>query len=426
MNTTELLKKATLLDRNDILKSYRREFHYPGTKGKKKIYLCGNSLGLMPKGLEKALTQECKDWAQWAVEGHWKAKTPWVNYHKYFSALLAPLCGAKTSEVVAMNSLSVNLHLALASFYKPTQKRFLILHESKAFSSDLYALTSAVKMHGLNPKNCLIAVDKLDSRQIIKTIEKHKDNLALVLLGGVNYYSGEVVDMQKITKAGHHAGALVGFDLAHAIGNISLKLHTWKVDFAVWCSYKYLNSGPGATGGLFVHEIHGNNPQTPRLSGWWGHDEKTRFAMPSTFVPTKGAEGWQLSNAPVFNLVAQRLSLNLFKKAGYKNIIEKGSRMSAFFIECLQALGEKKETEKRPYAFRLITPLAPQARGCQLSLEIEHDGKDLFEALEKYGVIGDWREPNVIRLSPVPLYNTYTEVYQVAAFLCKKAYWKVS
>lgn len=422
----QLLKKAALLDRKDPLKSYRKAFHYPQAKGKKTTYLCGNSLGLMPKGLEKAFAQECKDWARWAVEGHWKAKHPWVNYHKDFSALLAPLCGARASEVVAMNSLTVNLHLALASFYKPTKKRFLVLHEKKAFSSDLYALESVVKLHGLNPKKCLVAVDSLDTRHIIHIIKKYQDELALVLLGGVNYYSGEVLNMQKITKVSHQAGALVGFDLAHAIGNVPLKLHAWNVDFAVWCSYKYLNAGPGATGGLFIHETHGKNPQTPRLAGWWGHDEKTRFAMPPTFVPMNGAEGWQLSNAPVFNLVAQRVSLNLFKKAGYKNVFEKGRTMGDFFIECLQILGKKSAQEKRPYTFRLITPSDAKARGCQLSFQIENEGKTLFEALEKAGIMGDWREPNVIRLSPVPLYNTYTEIYQAAMLLCKKAYWNMS
>jgi len=419
-----LLKQAQLLDRTDTLKSFRKAFHYPTAKGKKTTYLCGNSLGLMPKGLDIAFAQECKDWARWGVEGHWKAKNPWVDYHKKFSALLAPLCGAKTSEVVAMNSLTVNLHLALASFYKPTKKRFVILHESKAFSSDLYALESVVRMQGLNPLKCLMSIDSLDTKNIIKTITDLDDKLALVLLGGVNYYSGEVLNMQKITKAAHAVGAYVGFDLAHAIGNVPLKLHAWNVDFAVWCSYKYLNGGPGATGGLFIHDAHGQNTRTPRLAGWWGHDEKTRFAMPSKFSPMLGAEGWQLSNAPVFNLVAQSLSLELFKQADLKAVFEKGSRMSSFFLECLETLGEKKILEKRSYAFELLTPLDEKARGCQLSFKIAHQGKELFETLEKAGFMGDWREPDVIRLSPVPLYNTYTEVYRVAELLCKKAYWQ--
>jgi kynureninase len=420
----ELSKKAGALDRQDPLKAYRKRFHYPTAKGAKTVYLCGNSLGLMPKGLEKALAQECKDWARWAVEGHWKAKHPWVDYHQDFSKLLAPLCGAKKHEVVAMNSLTVNLHLALASFYKPTKKRFLILHEHKAFSSDLYALASAVEMKGLDPSACLIGVDELSSKQILKTIRKHADQLALVLLGGVNYYTGEVLDMQKITKAAHEAGALVGFDLAHAIGNVPLKLHAWKVDFAVWCSYKYLNAGPGAAGGLFVHEKHGRDAKTPRLAGWWGHDKKSRFAMPPLFQPMSGAEGWQLSNAPVFNMVAQRLSLHIFHDAGLAAVYEKGTRLSNFFLECLSALGEEKVKETRPYAFELITPLDEERRACQLSFKIQKEGHTLFQALEKAGFMGDWREPQVIRISPVPLYNTYTEVYQVAAFLCKRAYWK--
>lgn len=419
-----LLKKAKSLDQQDPLKSFRKAFEYPSIKGKSTVYLCGNSLGLMPKGLHKAFEQECKDWAKWGVEGHWKAKNPWVDYHKPFAKLLAPLCGAKPTEVVAMNSLTVNLHLALASFYKPTKQRYIILHENKAFSSDLYALESVVQMHGLNPKKCLVAIDSLDTKTIVNAIAECGDRLALVVLGSVNYYSGEVLDMQKITAAAHKTGALAGFDLAHAIGNIPLKLHAWNVDFAVWCSYKYLNSGPGATGGLFVHETHSNNVLTPRLAGWWGHNEKTRFEMPSTFDAMTGAEGWQLSNAPVFNMVAQKLSLSLFKKAGVPTVFEKGRQLNAFFIECLESLGKKQDREKRNYSFSVISPVSPKIRGSQVSIQINENGKILFKELEKAGFIGDWREPNVIRLSPVPLYNSYLEVYKVAAFLCKKAVWK--
>ena len=419
-----LFKKAKSLDQQDPLKSFRKAFEYPSIKGKSTVYLCGNSLGLMPKGLQKAFEQECKDWAKWGVEGHWKAKNPWLNYHKPLSKLLSQLCGTNSSEVVAMNSLTVNLHLALASFYKPTKQRYLILHESKAFSSDLYALASTVQMHGLSPSKCLVSVDSLDTETIIKAIAEHGDKLTMVMLGGVNYYSGEVLDMQKITSAAHKVGAVAGFDLAHAIGNVPLKLHAWKVDFAVWCSYKYLNSGPGATGGLFIHDTHGKNPNTPRLAGWWGHNETTRFAMPSQFDASPGAEGWQLSNAPVFNMVAQKLSLSVFQKAGVKKIFEKGSQLNAFFLECLQTLGEKCLDDKRSNSFTVISPVSPKTRGCQVSIQIKTNGKKLFSDLEKAGFIGDWREPDVIRLSPVPLYNTYFEVYQVVAFLCKKAYWE--
>jgi kynureninase len=418
-----LYKKALGLDKADVLKSFRSKFHYPKGLGIHSIYFCGNSLGLMPKGVEKALAQECKDWANWAVEGHWKAEHPWIDYHKPFSKLLAPLCGAKASEVVAMNSLTVNLHVALASFYRPTKKRFVILYEAQAFSSDLYALESLIKLRGLNPKECLRTVSQLDSHTIVQAIHDLGDRLALVCLGGVNYYSGELLDLKKITAAAHEVGALAGFDLAHAIGNVPLKLHTWKVDFAVWCTYKYLNSGPGAAGGLFVHEQHGNNKAIPRMAGWWGQEEKERFAMKPGFKPMQGAEGWQLSNAPVFNMAAQRVALTLFKEAGLANVYNKGKTMGEYFMECLITLGAPVKQERRLYSFSIITPSHAARRGCQLSLRIHgKKGQALFTVLEKAGIIGDWREPDVIRLTPVPLYNSYQEVYRAAETLCKNAY----
>lgn len=419
----DLFKKALRLDKTDVLKSFKNQFHHPRLLGKNSIYFCGNSLGLMPKGVDNALLQECSDWSNWAVEGHWKAKNPWLDYHKAYSKLLAPLCGAKASEVVVMNSLTVNLHVALASFYRPTKKRFVILYEANAFSSDLYALESLIKLRGLNPTLCLRAVNQLDSQSIIQTIREIGDQLALVCLGGVNYYSGELLDLKKITAAAHQVGALAGFDLAHAIGNVPLKLNAWKVDFAVWCTYKYLNSGPGAAGGLFIHEQHGNDKSIPRMAGWWGHEQKERFGMKAGFRPMSGAEGWQLSNAPVFNMAAQRVSLTLFKEAGLANIYSKGKSMGDFFIECLTTLGRAEQKEKRTYVFSILTPLDAARRGCQLSLSI-HDkkGKALFNLLEKAGIIGDWREPDVIRLTPVPLYNSYKEIFQVAQTLCEKAY----
>ena len=418
-----LVKKARVLDKADGLKKFKTHFHYPKGLGANAIYFCGNSLGLMPKGVRNALEQESKDWSTWGVEGHWKAKNPWIDYHKPFSPLLAPLCGAKASEVVAMNSLTVNLHLALASFYRPTSKRFVILYEANAFSSDLYALESLLTLRGLNPKKCLHAVHALDSKSILQAIQTIGDKLALVCLGGVNYYSGELLDIKKITAAAHQVGALAGFDLAHAIGNVPLKLHAWKVDFAVWCTYKYLNSGPGAAGGLFVHQQHGNDKNIPRMAGWWGHEEKERFGMKAGFKPMNGAQGWQLSNAPVFNLAAHRVALTIFKEAGVASVWSKGKTMGKYFIECLSALGAPEKKEKRTYSFSILTPLQSERRGCQLSLRI-HDkkGKALFSHLEKAGIIGDWREPDVIRLTPVPLYNSYQEIFQVAEALCKKAY----
>ncbi|MBC7486780.1 MAG: kynureninase [Cytophagaceae bacterium] len=418
-----LLKKALALDKADVLKSFKKQFHHPKHLGKNSIYFCGNSLGLMPKGVESALLQECSDWSGWGVKGHWKAENPWIDYHKPFSKLLAPLCGAKASEVVVMNSLTVNLHVALASFYRPTKKRFVILYEANAFSSDLYALESLIKLRGLNPKLCLLAVDRLDSKSIIQAIQQVGDQLALVCLGGVNYYSGELLDLKKITAAAHQVGAQAGFDLAHAIGNVPLKLHAWKVDFAVWCTYKYLNSGPGSAGGLFVHEQHGNDKSIPRMAGWWGHEQNERFGMKPGFKPMTGAEGWQLSNAPVFNMAAQRVALTLFKEAGVMTVYRKGKSMGEFFLECLTTLGTMEKKEKRLYSFSILTPLESDRRGCQLSLRI-HDkkGKVLFTLLEKAGIIGDWREPDVIRLTPVPLYNSYKEIFKVAQTLCQKAY----
>lgn len=423
ITSTELLKKAQVLDKGDVLKKFRKHFHYPKNLGTTSIYFCGNSLGLMPKGAQSALEQECKDWSVWGVEGHWKAHHPWIDYHKPFSQLLAPLCGAKASEVVAMNSLTVNLHLALASFYRPTAKRYVILYEANAFSSDFYALESMITLRGLHPKKCLRAIHALDSKSILQAIEDTGDKLALVCLGGVNYYSGELLDLKKITAAAHQAGALAGFDLAHAIGNVPLKLHAWNVDFAVWCTYKYLNSGPGAAGGLFIHEQHGNDKTIPRLGGWWGHEEKERFNMKPGFKPMSGAAGWQLSNAPVFNLATQRVALSIFKEAGVANVYSKGKSMGNYFIECLTLLGASHKKEKRTYSFSIITPLESERRGCQLSLRV-HDkkGKALFTLLEKAGIIGDWREPDVIRLTPVPLYNSYVEIYKVAETLCKNAY----
>lgn len=418
-----LSRKAFALDKADALKTFKTKFHYPKGLGVDSIYFCGNSLGLMPKGVEKAFTQECKDWASYGVEGHWKAQHPWIDYHKPFSKLLAPLCGAKASEVVAMNSLTVNLHIALASFYRPTNKRFVILYEANAFSSDVYALESLIQLRGLDPKLCLQTVDQLDSHTIIQAIHNIGDELALVCLGGVNYYSGELLDLKKITAAAHQVGALAGFDLAHAIGNVPLKLHNWKVDFAVWCTYKYLNSGPGAAGGLFVHEQHGNDKTIPRMAGWWGHEEKERFGMKPGFKPMQGAEGWQLSNAPVFNLAAQRVALTIFKEASLPAVYRKAKSMGNYFIECLSGLGAPEKKEKRSFSFTIITPLESERRGCQLSLRI-HDkkGKALFTRLEQAGIIGDWREPDVIRLTPVPLYNSYKEIFRVAETLCQHAH----
>jgi kynureninase len=416
-----LLQQAQEYDKKDTLKVFKSKFHIPKHHKKPSLYFCGNSLGCMPKKVSLAIQQELKDWSSLGVEGHWKAKNAWLTYHQSFSKLLAPLCGALEHEVVAANSLTVNLHLALASFYKPTKNKFYIVHEAKAFSSDLYALQSVVKQHGLDPKTCLIAIENFSDETYSEILKKYRNKIALVFLGGVNYYSGEVLNMDYIADQAHKIGAKVGFDLAHAIGNIPLQLHLWNVDFAVWCSYKYLNAGPGATGGLFIHERHGLNAKTPRLAGWWGHDHASRFQMPENFKPIPGAEGWQLSNAPVFNMIALKVSLELFKEAKVEKVFKKGQKLSTYLIQSLKHACQKQDQEKRLIAFEIITP--EHAKGCQVSLKVKGQlAKGFFDKLSNYGVVADYREPNVIRLAPVPLYNTYKDIYDVVKIISQLAY----
>lgn len=402
-------------DDADQLSHWRNEFEFPKHNGKDVVYMCGNSLGLMPKKARSYIEEELNDWSTFGVEGHFESKRPWFSYHHFFTDSLAKICGAKKTEVVAMNTLTVNLHLLMISFYKPTKGRYKIIMEAGAFPSDMYAVETQVKMHGFDPKDAIIEISPRKGEYCLRTedieeiIAKNKSKLALVMFGGVNYYTGQFFDIKKITEAAHKAGAYAGFDLAHAMGNKILHLHDWQVDFACWCSYKYLNSGPGAVGGLYVHEKHVKNEATFRLAGWWGHDEKKRFKMQKGFIPMKSAESWQMSNAQVLNMAAHRASLDIFDKVGMHALAEKSLHLTAYATTLLQEL--------KNLSFDIITPQNPIERGCQLSLLFHKNGKKVFEALKKNGIIADWREPNVIRIAPVPLYNSYEDVYQFCNIL---------
>ena len=403
------IEYAKEMDDADKLSSYRSRFFHPQLHNKDAIYLCGNSLGLQPKTVKSFYEQELNDWAKYGVEGHFEAKRPWFSYHHFFTKSLAKLVGAKETEVVAMNSLTVNLHLLMLSFYRPTKQRYKIIMEAGAFPSDMYAMETQAQLHGFNPEDAVIEIGPRKGEHTIRiedieaTIKKHKKNLAVVVFGGVNYYTGQFFDMKKIVELTHEAGAICGFDLAHAVGNKVLHLHDWKVDFACWCSYKYLNSGPGAVGGIFVNEKHVKNKDTFRLAGWWGHDEKTRFKMKKGFKPTKTAESWQMSNAQVLNMAAHRASLDILDEVGMDKLAEKSLALTAYAEMLLLSLKNLK--------FEIITPSNPLERGCQLSLLFKSKGREVFEKLQSKGVIADWREPNVIRIAPVPMYNSFEDVY---------------
>ena len=403
------IEYAKEMDDADKLSSYRSRFFHPQLHGKDAIYLCGNSLGLQPKTVKSFYEQELNDWAQYGVEGHFEAKRPWFSYHHFFTKSLANIVGAKETEVVAMNSLTVNLHLLMLSFYRPTKQRYKIIMEAGAFPSDMYAMETQAQLHGFNPDDAVIEIGPRKGEHTIRiedieaTIKKHKKNLAVVVFGGVNYYTGQFFNMGKIVELTHEAGAICGFDLAHAVGNKVMHLHDWKVDFACWCSYKYLNSGPGAVGGIFVNEKHVKSKDTFRLAGWWGHDEKTRFKMKKGFKPTKTAESWQMSNAQVLNMAAHRASLDIFDEVGMDKLAEKSLALTAYAEMLLLSLKNLK--------FEIITPNNPLERGCQLSLLFKSKGREVFEKLQSKGVIADWREPNVIRIAPVPMYNSFEDVY---------------
>jgi kynureninase len=412
-NYKNALSFARDKDEQDPLAKYRNEFHFPTFHENGVVYFTGNSLGLQPKRTKEYILQELEDWAKWGVEGHFDARNPWFSYHELLTNKAAKIVGALDKEVVITHSLTTNLHLLMVSFYRPDGKRYKILCEGKAFPSDQYALESQVKFHGYDPKEAIIEIFPREGEHLIReedilsSIEKQGDEIALIMIGGVNYYTGQLFDMKTITAAGHKVGAVVGFDLAHAAGNVEMHLHDWDVDFAAWCTYKYLNSSPGGVSGMFVHERHANNPNLPRFAGWWGHDKDVRFKMEPGFRPMEGAEGWQLSNAPILGMAAHLASLTIFDEVGMAAISEKRDDLTAyleFIINDISANSEKVN-------FEIITPTDKAKRGAQLSILAHGQGKDLFDALTKSGVVADWREPNVIRVAPAPLYNSYEDVY---------------
>jgi len=406
-------------DQNDPLAKYRNEFHIPNFHEKNVIYFTGNSLGLQPKRARKFIEEELDEWAKWGVEGHFEAKKPWFSYHELLTDKVAEIVGAKHKEVVVTHSLTTNLHLLMVSFYQPKGKRYKILCEGKAFPSDQYALESQVKFHGYQPKDAIIELfpregeHLLRDEDILKAIKEHGEEIALIMIGGMNYYTGQLFDMKSITEAGHKVGAIVGFDLAHAAGNVELGLHDWGIDFAAWCSYKYLNSSPGGVSGMFIHERHANNPNLPRFAGWWGHSKDVRFKMEPGFKPMEGAEGWQLSNAPVLGMAAHLASLSIFEEVGMKAISAKRDDLTAYLEFVIEEIS--KESEEAD--FEIITPKEKERRGAQLSILAHGQGKALFDKMSDEGVVADWREPNVIRIAPAPLYNSYQDVYHFGQIL---------
>ncbi len=429
MKFTNTLAFAKEQDKKDPLKKIRKKFLFPQYKGKDALYFVGNSLGLQPASVTKYIKVELDDWAKLAAEAHFDGHNPWYSYHEMFAKPVAKLMGAREDEVIIMNQLTLNLHLLMISFYQPKGKRYKIVCESNAFSSDNYALQTQVQMHGYDPSDAIIEVAPrkgehlLRTEDIIDTINKNSKEVALVIFGGINYLTGQVLDMPKITAAAHKASILCGYDLAHAAGNIEVKLHDWNVDFACWCTYKYFNSGPGAVAGAYIHQRHVKNTALLRLGGWWGYDKKTRFIMDKKFVPMNSAEGWQLSNAPVLSMAAHKASVDIFTEAGGMTPLRKKSLMMTSYLEFI-INGINEKIKDKNLKLDIITPTDPAQRGCQLSIIAQGIGKDFYNSLTKAGVFCDWRNPNVIRLAPVPLYNSFEDVWkfgQVAEKLLLKS-----
>ena len=415
MEFKNTLQFAQSLDAQDDLSTYRDEFIFPKINGKEVIYFTGNSLGLQPKRTKSFVDEVMKDWAELAVEGHFYAEKPWWDYHERLAEPLAKVVGALPEEISVMNTLTVNLHLLMVSFYNPTQKRFKILCEEKAFPSDQYMFQSQVRFHGLDPDETIVEIKKREgehhwrTEDILAKIEELGDELALVLIGGVNYYNGQVMDMEAITKAGKSVGANVGWDLAHAVGNVELKLHEWDADFASWCSYKYMNSGPGNASGIFVNKKHLNKKDIQRFEGWWGTKKETRFLMKPEFEPMENADAWQISNVPVLSVAPYLASLTMFEEVGMQRLIEKRNLIVSYLEFILQEIDKEVDS-----TFEIITPAD---RGCQLSVFLHGQGKALFNYLMENGVVTDWREPNVIRLAPAPFYSTFEDMYRFGQIL---------
>ena len=410
-NTIEFAKN---LDINDSLKNVREKFLIPSINGKEQIYFLGNSLGLQSKNVKEEINKILDQWARFGVEGFFIGKERWLDYHDQLARLLSGIVGAKPDEIAVMNQLTVNLHLMMVSFYQPKGKRNKILCEAKAFPSDQYVLETHIRYHGLNPDEILIEVSprhgehSIRNEHIVDTINKHKNELALVLFSGVSYYTGQVFDIKAITEAAHTAGAIAGFDLAHAAGNISLQLHEWNVDFACWCSYKYLNSGPGGIGGVFIHEKFHEDKNIKRFGGWWGNDKKTRFKMEKGFTPIPTAEGWQLSTPSILLYASHKAALEVFEEAGWENLRQKQKAMNDYVWHVLHDVNRSAQQE----VIKFITPMDQGEISCQVSMLTLKRGKEIFEELGRQGVMVDWREPDVIRIAPVPLYNTFEEVWR--------------
>ncbi len=409
---------AEAMDNKDPLKIFRSYFYIPKDKqGQELIYLTGNSLGLQPKSTFDHINQELLDWEKYGVEGHLHAKNPWLPYHEFLTNSMADVVGAKPIEVVVMNTLSVNLHLMMVSFYRPTQRRFKIMIESDAFPSDKYAVQSQLRFHGFDVGEGLIELkprsgeELLRTEDILESIEANGSELSLIILGNTNYYTGQAFDMKAITQAGHSVGSKVGFDCAHGAGNLLLDLHDTNCDFAVWCSYKYLNSGPGSLGGVFVHERHSHDTTIPRFEGWWGHNKSTRFGMRDDFDPMPGVEAWQLSNPPILSMAAIMSSLKIFAEARMERLRQKSEQLTGYMAYLV--------SELKNDSIKIITPSEPAHRGSQLSIQVKNADKKLFEWLASNGVVADWREPDVIRVAPVPLYNSYVDVHKFVELLNK-------
>jgi kynureninase len=418
---------ALEMDSKDELRNFRDQYHIPKKEGKDAIYFCGNSLGLQPKEAAGLVQNEMNRWRDLGVEGHFKGEWPWTQYHKAVVHAAMDIVGAKEEEIIHMNTLTVNLHLLMASFYKPTKERYLIIMEAGAFPSDQYVVESQVRMHGFDPETSIVEVSPVEGETLISTeqikelIRKNGDRTALVLFGGIQYFTGQCLDMAEISKVTHETGAFLGLDLAHAVGNVPLKLHEWGVDFAAWCTYKYLNSGPGAIGGVYIHEKYATDPTFPRLAGWYGYNAATRFLMQKKFQATPTAEGWQLSNAPILSFAPLIASHSLFQQAGMERLRNKSILLTSYLTYLLDSIPAKERV------FEIITPRELSARGAQLSLFTDHQGKALFQYLSERGVVCDWRENNltekgvgaagVIRVAPTPMYNTFEEVYQFADYV---------
>ncbi len=404
---------ALAMDERDPVREFRKRFLFPKPVGGHEcVYLCGHSLGLQPKTAAAYLEQELKDWADLGVEGHFQAKNPWMPYHRLLTSQTAELVGAKPLEVVAMNSLTINLHLMMISFYRPTKTKHKIVIERGAFPSDQYAVKSQISFHGFEPATSLIELTPrpgevgVRDEDVDLLLDREGDGIALVMIGGVNYASGQAFDMARITRMAHRKGCVVGFDLAHAAGNLQLKLHEWGPDFAVWCSYKYLNGGPGCIAGCFVHERHARAPNLPRFTGWWGHDESTRFEMGPTFQPMPGADGWQLSNPSIMSLAPLRASMEVFHEAGMDRLRAKSVSLTGYLEFLLNCNASQN--------FSIVTPSEKERRGAQLSIRIPQKGRSFCEKMTSEGVFGDWREPDTFRVAPVPLYNSYQDVFRFA------------